>query len=71
MKKSILIVTSLFISLISTPILAQEDLGADPDVPAAPIDDYILLLAFIGIIFVLMRFRSLHTKKIKRQNRQF
>jgi hypothetical protein len=71
MKKLFLILTSLFISFISAPILAQEDPGADPDVPAAPIDDYIFLLAFVGIIFVLMRFRFLYAKKTKRQNRQF
>lgn len=48
-----------------------EDTGASDTTPAAPIDDYILLLALIGIILAFVRFRAIQLKKIKRQNRRY
>lgn len=58
MKKSIYILTSLFMLLLTGPIFAQEDPGADPD-PAAPIGDYVWVLAAIGLIFVFLKMRSI------------
>ena len=58
MKKIFLIVASIFITLISNPILAQADPGDDPDVPAAPIDDYLWALAAIGLVYVFFRLRA-------------
>lgn len=58
MKKSIYILASLFLSLLSSPIFAQADPGDDPDAPV-PIDDYIWFLAGIGIVYVFLRVRSL------------
>ena len=47
-------------------------LDGDGDVtPGAPIDDFIPILAIIGIVIVFMRFRALKAKQIKRQNRTF
>lgn len=45
--------------------------GLSSDDPAAPIDDFIPVLAIIGIIVVFMRFRAIQAKKIQRQNRMF
>lgn len=45
--------------------------GLETNDPAAPIDDFIPLLALIGIILVFMRFRAIRIKQIKRQNRTF
>lgn len=58
MKKIFLIVASIFITLLSNPVLAQEDPGADPDVPAAPIDDYVWVLAVIGLVYVFLKVRA-------------
>ena len=58
MKKIFLIVASIFITLLSNPVLAQEDPGADPDVPAAPIDNYVWVLAAIGLVYVFLKVRA-------------
>jgi hypothetical protein len=62
MKKIFLILTSITISLLSSPIFAQGDPGDDPDfleeVPAAPIDDYILIVALLGLAFVFLKVRN-------------
>jgi hypothetical protein len=59
MKKIFLIVASIFITLLSHPVLAQlEEPGDDPDVPAAPIDDYIWVLAAIGLVYVFFKVRA-------------
>jgi hypothetical protein len=57
--------------LCSTFILnAQPGSGSDtgtletPDAPAAPIDNYIVLLALVGLFFVFMKFRMM----LKKQN---
>ncbi|MBC7846374.1 MAG: hypothetical protein H7Y10_07770 [Flavobacterium sp.] len=49
--KSILILASIFMLLLSTPALAQADPGDDPDVPAAPIDGGITLLIAAGVLY--------------------
>jgi len=58
MKKIFLIVASIFITLLSNPVLAQADPGDDPDVPAAPIDNYVWILAAIGLIYVFLKVRA-------------
>lgn len=59
MKKIFLIIASIFIILISNPVLAQEDPGVDPDAPAAaPIDDYVWVLAAIGLVYVFLKVRA-------------
>ncbi len=37
--------------------------------PPAPIDDFIPILAILGIIIVFMRFRAIKAKETRRQNR--
>ncbi len=42
--------------------------GGDPnptDTPAAPIDNYIWVLALVGLIFVFMKIRAIQNKKIE------
>jgi hypothetical protein len=61
--------------LCSTLIMfAQADPGTGGDVEndgtldatpaAAPIDDYVWILALIGLVFVFMKFRAIQNKKI-------
>ncbi len=57
MKKSIYIVASLFLSLLSSPIFAQADPGDDPELPA-PIDDYVWFMAVVGLIYIFFKVRS-------------
>ena len=57
MKKSILLIAGLFIFLMSLPVFAQADPGDDP-APAAPIDDYVFLLAFIALVFVFFKLKA-------------
>lgn len=50
----------IFMMMFSTILSAQTDLPDVPeDTPAAPIDDYIWVLALVGLIFVFLRFRAL------------
>jgi hypothetical protein len=35
-----------------------------PD-PGAPIDDYVWVLAIVGLFFVFMKFRAIHNNKIQ------
>lgn len=58
MKKSIYILASLLIFLFTNPIFAQADPGDDPDVPSAPIDDYVWVLALLGLVYVFLRVRA-------------
>lgn len=44
---------------------SNDGLEGDGDTtPAAPIDDYVWLLALIGLVLVFMKFRSIQNKKI-------
>ena len=44
---------------------APGGLEGDGDTtPGAPIDDYVWVLAIIGLIFVFMKFRAVQNKKI-------
>jgi hypothetical protein len=46
--------------LFTTLVNAQTDLPDAPeDVPTAPIDDYVWVLALLGLIYVFQRFRGL------------
>jgi hypothetical protein len=57
----------LFFVLCTTLVQAQTDLPDAPDDTAtAPIDDYVWFLAFIGLIYVFMKFRDLQNKKMHR-----
>jgi len=57
MKKIFLTLSSLFILLLSTPIFAQlEDPGEDPD--TVPIDDYVWVLAIVGLIYIFIRLKT-------------
>ena len=78
MKNNLLKYYIVAVYLCSTFILfAQPGTGdgtggleGDGDVtPGAPIDDFIPILAIIGIIVVFMRFRAIKAKQIRRQNR--
>jgi hypothetical protein len=65
MKKIFLITASIFITLLSNPVLAQlDDPGEDPDAVQAPIDNYVWVLAAIGLVYVFLRLRAfaLHGK---------
>ena len=42
-----------------------EDTGATDTTPVAPIDDFVWVLALIGLIFVFMKFNATQNKKIK------
>lgn len=64
MKKSIYILASLLLSLLSSPIFAQADPGDDPDVPAAPIDDYIWVLVLVAITFAILKFKSIYKQNL-------
>ncbi|MEN9913582.1 MAG: hypothetical protein RL528_303 [Bacteroidota bacterium] len=57
MKKSIYLFASLFMLLVSNSIFAQVDPGADPE-PPVPIDNYVWVLATIGLIFVFLKLRN-------------
>ena len=35
------------------------------DAPAAPIDNYVLALALVGLMFVFIKLRAIHKNKIK------
>jgi hypothetical protein len=42
-----------------------SDLEGDGDVtPAAPIDDYVWVLALVGLFFVFMKFRAIYGKRV-------
>lgn len=46
--------------LFTTLINAQTDLPDEPvDTPAAPIDDYVWVMAAIGFVYVFIRLRTL------------
>jgi hypothetical protein len=57
---------STFIMFAQAPGDTSPDgLETDGDTtPAAPIDDYVWVLALIGLIFVFMKFRAMQNKKV-------
>lgn len=42
-----------------------ENDGTTDTTPAAPIDDYVWVLALIGLVFVFLKFRAIQNKKVK------
>jgi hypothetical protein len=56
MKKSIYILASIVLFLVTSPIFAQADPGDDP--VGAPIDDHVYILAAIGLLYVFYRLRA-------------
>ena len=63
MKKIFLILISIFISLVSSPVFAQGNPGDDPDAGmVAPIDDYVWVLALVGLLFVFLKFRAVYKR---------
>jgi hypothetical protein len=53
-------ITVFVFLLFSTLVQAQTDLPDAPeDTTPAPIDDYVWVLALIGLVFVFLRFRAL------------
>jgi hypothetical protein len=63
--KLVTIVNSVVLFLVTSPLLAQADLGDDPDAPPAPIDDYVWVLALVGFIFIFMKLKAIQNKKIQ------
>jgi len=61
MKKSIYILASLVLIAFTNSIFAQAEPGDDPDA-AAPIGDYLWVLAAIGLVLVYLKFRSMRRK---------
>lgn len=66
MKKIFLISISIFISLVSSPVFAQETLtGPGEEIDSAvvaPIDDYVWVLALVGLLFVFLKFRDVYKR---------
>jgi len=73
MKNNILKFYIVAVYLCSTFVLFAQpgDTDGTPgglegtDTPAAPIDDYVFILAIMGAILVFIRFRAMLNKKIK------
>jgi hypothetical protein len=74
MKKNLLKYYIVAFYLCSTFVMfAQTDPGTgggvendgSTDTTPMPIDDYVWILALIGLIFVFMKFRAMQNKKIK------
>ena len=61
MKKLLIITCGIFITLLSNPVFAQEDPGADPEIliSPAPIGDHIWVLFAVGLVLVFYKVRSL------------
>lgn len=51
MKKLIFIVACLFMLLLTSPIFAQVDPGADPEPAPAPIDGGLIMLIAAGVLY--------------------
>ena len=56
--KFIYIITSILLFLVTNPVIAQEDPGDDPDVPAAPLDDYLWVLVLVGVVFAIIKLKA-------------
>lgn len=64
--KLVNIVNSIILFLITSPLLAENpaDPGEDPDPQVAPIDNYVWVLALVGLILIFLKFRAIHNKKL-------
>ncbi len=70
MKNNLVKYYIVAVYLCSTFVLFAAGPGTDdgtgtletPD-PPAPIDNYVILLAIVGILFTFMRFRAIQAKK--------
>ena len=49
----------------STPGVTDEAGTMEGEEIAAPIDDYLWVLALVGLVTVFMKFRAMHKKKIQ------
>jgi hypothetical protein len=72
MKKQFLKYYTIVIFLCSTLVMfaqpGDNDTGGtinDGDAPGAPIDDYIWVMALVGLFFVFMKFRAMQKNRIK------
>ena len=77
MKKSFIIVASIFLLLLSNPIFAQENPGDDPDAPPVPgnlahpgtdpdlvpINHYLCFLVVVAVVYAFYKFRELNLQK--------
>ena len=53
-------------TLFAQPGTEDDGTGLEStDTPAAPIDDYVWVLALMGLVFVFIKFRAIQNKKIK------
>jgi len=68
MKKYTTIIFLFFFTfLFNTKVFADDpvDNGAGYDIPTAPIDDYVWVLAILGFIYIFMKLKSIQNKKIQ------
>jgi hypothetical protein len=60
---------STFVMFAEDPNSGSNDGGVDgsgaSDVTPMPIDDYVWVLALVGLVLVFIKFRSIQNKKIK------
>jgi len=54
--KFIYIISSILLFLVTSPVIAQEDPGDDPD--AVPIDDYLWVLVLVGVVFAIIKLKA-------------
>lgn len=62
---------STFVMFAQTPGTSSDNGGVEGDgtgdsTPSAAIDDYVWVLAIIGLVFVFMRLKAIQSKKIQR-----
>ena len=55
---------STFVMFADPGTGSDGDPMENPDTAAAPIDDYVWVLALIGLVFVFLKFRAIQNKKI-------
>jgi len=74
MKNKVLKFYIVAVYLFSTVVMFGADPGADNDTgtmegdgdnTGMPIDDYVYVLAVIGLLFVFIKFRAIYNSKIK------
>nr|WP_294775773.1 hypothetical protein [uncultured Flavobacterium sp.] len=63
MKSIYKICLTLFLLLTNLAAFAQGEPDPDPDPPAAPINTSLILLAFVGVLFILYTLRQ-HKKTV-------